>query len=196
MHTYIKYPEVYEFNEEVSVGSISNELKERGITNIFDDGDGEALWELSKALYTDYILKRSNYKAFIEDGMNIRMLMELRKSALLPFGESNRYVYEEHRNAETVEDVKNIRINFFSPANPDYKDEDWQYMTLVIHCLRPCGMAKDLYISYEDCYADGDLSKQKSFIDYRRDFLKAHFQGLEGIDFDKVILTDEPQGYF
>ena len=39
MHTYIKYPEVYEFNDEVSVESISNELKERGITNIFDDGE-------------------------------------------------------------------------------------------------------------------------------------------------------------
>lgn len=188
MHAYIKYPEVYEFNDEVSVESISNELKERGITNIFDDGDGESLWELSKALYTDYILKRSNYKAFIEDGMNIRMLMELRKSALLPFGESNKYVYEEHRNAETVEDVKNIRINFFSPANSDYKDEDWQYMALVLYYLRPYNQTKDLYISYEDCYADGDMSKLTGFRDYKREFLNAHFQWVFNKDFNSVII--------
>ena len=107
MHTYIKYPEVYEFNEEVSIGSISNELKESGITNIFDDGDGEALWELSKALYTDYILKRSNYKAFIEDGMNIRMLMELRKSALLP---SESLIDMFMRNIEMLKQWKMLKI--------------------------------------------------------------------------------------
>lgn len=180
MHSYIDAAKLRDFTQEVTEDSVWQDLMNYGITNIRDD-DGESLWHIARTLNEDYHMHRANYKSYIEKGMNLRMLMELRKSAILPMAEQNNWFYTNHRNAETPEAVKQLRIDFLGKLNSDYHDEDWQYMAIIKVYL---GRKADcFYFDVEDCYADSDSNTIKHLEDYQRDFLKAHFQGFMGLDF-------------
>lgn len=181
MHSYINITRLRDFSQEVTAESVLADLHSYEITNIRDDGDDECIWFIAETLQDDYLTQRANYKSYIERGMNLRMLMELRKSAILPMAEHNYWFYTNHKNAETVQDVKQLRIDFLGKLNSDYHDEDWQYMAIIKHYLR--SKADCFYFDMEDCYADGNPNAVRDLEDYKRDFLKVHFQGFMGLDF-------------
>ncbi len=61
---------------------------------------------LVDALLSDYDNRRINYKAYIEKNMNIRFLMELRKSALLIIAEPEKQTfYTGYKDCKTIEDI-------------------------------------------------------------------------------------------
>lgn len=173
-HKYIEPDLVKKFNKKKTLNKVIKDITEKyKITNIYDDEIGRCCWLIANALYNDYIIGRANYEAYIEVGMDARMLMELRKSAVffIEEGDSD-YFYTGLRNCETWEEVREFRKRFFQRINPDYIELYWQYYFLV-NIL--CGKySKDFLFDYEACFADGDISKQTNIEDYRREALNAH----------------------
>lgn len=82
-HKYIDPKLVKKFTKKKTLNKVIKDLVEKyKITNIYDDEIGRCCWLIANALYNDYIIGRANYEAYIEVGMDARMLMELRKSAV------------------------------------------------------------------------------------------------------------------
>ena len=181
MHTYIDMQKKNDFCEKMSIQSIAIDLKQKHIQNMYADGDDEVLYFVAETLYDDYMLKRANYKSYVEPNMDMRMLAELRKSAVLKWEETAPELYAQHRTAETVQDVKDIRISYFSKLNADYIDADWQYALIAKCYLR--NEPKEFYFDLEDCFADSPTRKPKTVRDYIKDFADAHLQGCK-YDFD------------
>lgn len=175
MHTYIDMQKKNDFSEMMSIQSIAKDLRRLNIQNMYDDGDDEVLYFVAETLYEDYKLKRANYKAYVEPYMNMRMLAELRKSAVLKWEETAPELYAQHQQAETVQDVKDIRIRYFSKLNADYIDADWQYALIAKCYLRE--ETSEYYFDLEDCFADSKTRKPKGIRDYIKDFAEAHLQG-------------------
>ena len=173
MHKYIDTSKLRDFKKRKTYEMVEEDVRVKyGITNIEDDFEEEALYYICNALYEDYITQRANYEAYIEKGMNARMLMELRKSAVIPKAENLYDFYEMHHSCNNWQDVKGLRAEYFKFLNEDYADLNWQYYILV--CTYLGYKAKDFYFDYEECYADGDPSKQTGPEDYKRDFVEAH----------------------
>lgn len=124
----------------------------------------------------------ANYEAYIERGMDARLLMEIRKSAVLPMAENLYDFYTGHGSLETVEEVKNFRINYLKKVViEDYCDENWQYYLLVK--MTQLGRAKYFAFDFESCFADGDYRKQTYLEDYKRGFMKARLSCI-GINYE------------
>lgn len=173
MHNYIDINILRDYSKPLTLDDVYNDVENiYNITNIFDDEDYECLTAICNALYTDYTVQRANYHAYIERGMNARMLMELRKSAVIPMDEELFDFYTKHSSCETYTDVKNFRSDYLKFLCSDYQDLNWQYHYLILHYLR--GKAKDFFFDYEICFADGDPSKQTDRTDYDREFFNAH----------------------
>lgn len=174
MHSYINPALVKNFSKKKTMESVLDDvLNKYKITNILDDEDGEASWYICKALYDDYEIGRANYEAYIEEGMNARMLMELRKSAVFFVSEDgNKYFYTGLGVCETWQEVREFRKKYFQQYNEDYQELDWQYYYLV---KTVCGkFSKDFYFDYEACFADGDWRKETKVEDYELGWFNAH----------------------
>ena len=173
MHKYIDTTKLRDYSKRKTFNKVKSDIVEKyKITNIDDDYDQESLYYICKALYDDYTLQRANYEAYIEKGMNARMMMELRKSAVIPMSEELFDFYDMHKTCETVEDVKELRTKYFKFLCDDYIDANWQYDILVLSFLKR--KHKGFYFDLEECFADGDPSKQTGPEDYKRDFVEAH----------------------
>lgn len=172
-HKYIDTTKLRDYSKKKTVGDVIRDIRDKyKITNICDDYDQEPLYYISKALYDDYTVQRANYEAYIEVGMNARILMELRKSAVIPMADELFDFYDKHRACETCDDIKKLRANYFKFIHEDYDDLNWQYDLLVSKFLGYKYI--DFYFDYEECFADGDPSKQTGPEDYTRDFIDAH----------------------
>lgn len=170
MHSYINERLVKNFSRVMTFDIVHDDLKiNYGIKNI---ANYESLCFLAQTLLEDYQERRANYKSYIERGMDARMLMELRKSAVLPMSKTMFNFYSSHSKCNTVQDVKNLRIQKLRYLNPDYKDLDWQYYMLAKHFLGR--NAKQFLIDFEGCYADGDWRKETNPDIYRKHFLEQH----------------------
>lgn len=181
-HKYIDINILKDFSEPLTHQMVYEELADLNITNIRDDyEDDYFLWLLAGILFDDYTIQRANYRSYVEGGMNLRILAELRKSAVLPIAEEDYYFYTNHCKAETVRQIKNVRKRYFRQGNEDYDDEDWQYMAIMKYFSGAKG--KDFAFDFNGLFADGDPRLVKDLEDYKREFLIAHFQGFMGIDF-------------
>lgn len=178
-HNYIDPQIRSDFTANITIEDIVKDLKAYNIQNIRDDGDEECLYFVAQTLYDDYEFKRANYRSYIEPNMDLRMLTELRKSAVLKHKDD---FYLQHKTANTLQDVKNIRIAFYGNLNSDYHDEDWQYMFIARCYLR--NEPRPFYFDLEDCYADSPTGKVRGIADYCDDFAQAHLQGCKYTFFD------------
>lgn len=174
MHKYIDINKVEDFSKKKGFYDIKKDITEKyHITNIKEDTVfNEYLTYICDALYTDYDRKIANYEAYIEEGMNARMLMELQKSAVIPINEKFDYFYAQHNDCETIEDVIDRRVELIRIFNEEYQNLDWQYYFLIKHTL-----AKDsigFRFDFEECYADGDWRLQTCVDDYVKGFVDAH----------------------
>lgn len=173
MHKYIDTSKLRNFSKKKTFKSIYKDIEERyKITNICDD-DGESLYYLCATLLEDYNMKRANYESYIEVGMNARFMMELRRNAILIMGEGLEDFYEKHRYCETLEDIKNLRIEYLKHANEEYIDLNWQYYYVVkINLGRK--KTEGFIFDFESCYADGNWRKQTNPQDYETEFRRVH----------------------
>lgn len=173
MHTYIDTTKLRDYSKPKTYMDIEKDIVDKyKITNIDDDYDQESLYYICTALYDDYRLERANYESYIEVGMNARMLMELRKSAIIPMADNLFDFYHKHKTCETWQEVKELRSEYFKFLCSDYEDLNWQYYVLVMHYLGY--KLKGLYFDLEECFADGDPSKQTGPEDYKNDWVQAH----------------------
>ena len=114
----------------------------------------------------------ANYEAYIEEGMNARMFLNLRKSALVPLEEDLFDFYTDHCKCDTIEEVVSHRINFLKRFNSDYMDLNWQYFFLIKYTQGY--KSKDFIFDFEECYADGNWRLQTNPDMYLREFKNAH----------------------
>lgn len=173
MHKYIDIKLVRDFRKKLTIERVILDLKDKyAIENILDD---ESLVYLSQALYDDYVLKRANYKSYIEKGMDARLLMELRKSAILPASlETEVEFYTDLAKCNTWQEVRGYRERYFQGINSEYTETiAWHYYYLAMHYM---GKPKNegFCYDYEGCFADRDISKQTYIEDYREEFYEMH----------------------
>lgn len=178
-HNYINILILKDFSKSITLDDISKDFDAYEISNIMgeNDEDGYSDYEeyryyLEEAIYDDYVNGRANYRSYIEKGMNARFMMELRKSAILPLSEELWDFYTVHKDCETIEDIKNLRIQRLKFINDTYYDLDWQLYMLLRHYWGPKG--RDIIIDYECCFADGDYRKMGNPDTYRADWLAQH----------------------
>lgn len=157
------------------------------IQNIDLNEDSLSLMALCEALNFGYQCEIINYRSYIDYRMNLRMLLELRKNAILPVDEELSWFYFNHRYCKTVEDIKKMRIDLLKSICSDYQDLGWQYYYLVLYCYG--GKARDFQPDLEICCADTTRFYQDTYETYKHDFLEAHLTGYSGdskwVDKDK-----------
>ncbi len=173
---HINIDKLWDFKEKKDFDSVWDDIVDKyKITNIWDDDDGESVYWIVEALHDDYKLERANYEAYIEVGMDARVLMELRKSAVLHVEEKLYDFYRLHDNCKTVMDIKRHRKNYLKFLCDDYMDANWQYYYMMKHYLGYKG--KDFYFDFEECYVDGNWRLQTNPDNYEQEFVDAHMYG-------------------
>lgn len=177
LHEYINVSKLFDFSSKKTVDSIYHDLENvYKITNVMQYDDEDALYVICEALYRDYVNELANYESYVEFGMDARIMMELRKSAVFPVGEKYLDFFREHNSCETVDDIKGMRIDFITKIGvPDYLDNNWQYYMLIKYMWG--WKAKDFDFDYETCFADGDPQKQSTLESYRWDFIHSKLDG-------------------
>lgn len=161
-----------DFSEYIDFDIVENDIRKvYNIQNICDDED-ESLTYIINELIADYDLGRANYRAYIEKDMDARMLMEVRKSAVIPMSEELYDFYDGHKPCKTPAEVKEFRRKYLKFLTSDYEDLNWQYYLLIKHYLRSA--SKGFVFDFESCFADGDWRKQSHPEDYEDDFIQAH----------------------
>ena len=161
VHNYFDFTKLYKFRAKKSLEGIEKDLTEKyKITNIANNK--ESLQAIVNTLAWDYINYMANYEGYIEKGINARVLIELRKSAILPIENWDEF-YTGHNALETAEDIRFYRTKMLKKKIYNYTDWDWDYY----NCFRKSWMRTEAYrIDFENCYADGDATRQISTQDY------------------------------
>lgn len=179
-HKYIDKSLLYNVPESITRKMVHQDFDKYHIHNIVCEGDEEARFyyidyrtDLEDALYMDYMKRGVNYHAYIEEGMDARILMELRKCALIRLGPGLDQYYELYGDCETIEDIRRLRIECVSQWDDNYRDFDWQTYMLIRYCWGKD--SPDILIDYESCFADGDYHLEGNPEIYRRQFLEQHF---------------------
>lgn len=178
VHNYIDIKKLKDFSKKKDLDDVIDDIVEKyKITNIADD-DGESVVYIAEALYDDYDLEMANYEAYIEEGMDARLLIELRKSACLRMSTDNYDFYTGHKNLNTAKEVDEYRTKYMQTFNKDYVGLNWQYWIVI----RRFWGAKANYfnVDYESCFADGDYRKQTTVEQYKEQF-KANYAWHPGI---------------
>lgn len=178
MPDFIRYDKLRDFSRDLQPEDVWKDLQRYHVQNIAQKtedfcGDyyDDAMNVLLRSLYDDYDKKMLNYMAYIDDGMDLRFMMELRKSALLPISDPKLIpFYAEHSKCKTIQDIKNLRLHWLSFLN-DYADLDWQIWLIIRRCwgIRSKGIQLDFEFCYADC--NGSWSTPESYWD---DFLRQH----------------------
>lgn len=178
MHSYINPELRLCFSKKKTYNDIFYDItKKYRITNIKDD-DYESLNGICEALLWDYESELLNYESYIEFNMNGRVLMELRKSAMIPCDVSLYDFYTGHSMCDTAEDIHNYRLKYFRRFNSDYDDLNWQNYLLVVSLWGR--RARDYMCDFECCFKDSKAKRQTDRDNYREDFINAHLRGYRG----------------
>lgn len=184
-HKYIDIDKLYDFSENLDELTIIKEIKHKyKIRNIGTrDFEINCLgWQLAD----DYENKRANYKAYIEKGMDARLLMELRNSSILPLGKEYYHYYTDHSKLSTPEEVLKYRDKFISDMVEEYVGLDWQYYMMLRILWGRRGT--NIVIDFEPCFADGEDRQQKWKSYYRMRYLEQH---VPEWDLGRLYLADE-----
>lgn len=168
MHKYIDYNKVRDFSKEKCWDDVYDDILENyRVTNICDD-DYESATILANVLYYDYENKMVNYEAYIEKGMNARMLAELRNSALILLDKNSMDYYKGHNSLNTWQEVREFRTKYIHNLNKYYRGCEWQLYYMLLNIWGD--KAKHIDICLEACFDDRDLSQQTSWENYEEDF--------------------------
>lgn len=183
MHSYIDVNKVKDFSRDIEFMEIYDYVSNRLKNVAIDEYDDIFAYEIADTLHEDYIRGIANYQSYAEDGMDARMLMELRKSAILPqkiiLDIDLTEMWKEHSTCETWKDVKRLRTKWFKVLNKDYKDADWQYLYLCRLCYKD-DIFKYLKIDFECHYHDCRYNLEKDLDFIVGEATKAHLEGWSG----------------
>lgn len=180
-HKYIDLSILYDTSQKMTRSIVLADFDKYRIHNIMCENEEDSFSKadyleyrgyLADALYMDYMKRGVNYHAYIEEGMNARFMMELRKSALLRLDDNLSHYYADYADCETVEDIKRLRIECLKKWCSDYEEFDWQIYMVVRWCWG--NKSPDILIDYECCFDDGDYHKMGNPEIYRQQFLEQH----------------------
>lgn len=175
MHSYINPEKVFDFSEKIDYDTIYEDLTEVYKVKNLDYEYEDAVDLLICTLLDDYESKRVNYKAFIEDGIDARILFELRRNAFvkMPDNITEAEYCREHNNCETIEQLKELRLKTIKRYAKEYEDYDWQYALLMkwIWGLK----IREFYFDFEVCFEDRKTNVQRLPEDYAYEFNKFMF---------------------
>jgi hypothetical protein len=170
----IVYSKLHDFSKRKTYSSIEKDIKKKyKIINIYNDDEEECLYEICDTLFMDYKHKLANYEAYIEKGMNARLLMELRNTALQRLTEEE---FKQFDNCKSPMEVVNIRSKvmrrFTDPT--DDVTEPWQLYLITIKSTNVLKAYKNedirFNINFEWCYEDGDVNNTITVEDLEKDF--------------------------
>lgn len=170
MHSYIDYSILRNFDDvdDITIEDVIRDLRNNNIHGYAPDEE-ESEYYIADALYSDMIQIRSNYKAYIEDGMTARMLMTLRFNSLLTFEDELSGFFYEHRTIDTPEQAIEHRIKWCRKhVNSEYQNTDWQNFLLLRILWRV--QSKDINIDYEPCFEDKKYNRVKTIEDIINDW--------------------------
>lgn len=179
MHKYIDESKIKQFNRNITVNDVIDDIEKYGITGFYSfDTDAdlkvpEAKYYIADALYSDYIQKRANYEAYIEEGMTARMLMTLRLSSLFDFDEdTNLKFWREHRSIDTPEEAIALRIEYGRwHLHPQYSNFDYQNLYALI--VMWGNGSNDIVLDYEPYFSDRKYAHTKSRLQIRDEWIQA-----------------------
>lgn len=171
-HSYINPDLVHNFTKPITYDELYDQIKNE-VTCIVDD-DEESLTYICNTLWDDLETQRANYKAYIEPGITARMLMELRKSAMLPMAKELQDFYSLHSSCETYEDVHQFRKQYLSFLCDNYMDFDWQIYYVLRYSLGT-KKNKTLDINYEYCFDDNIHLPFETLDDYKESWIEQRF---------------------
>lgn len=149
---FFDYNTCFRFSDkDMEFDKIKQALKDNHFINIVEDDD--VYDDLTLCLFDDFYLKRSNYKGYMEKGMDFRLFMELRKCAILKAPCKD--FYNALKTAKNIDDIKNIRIAYLAPVADckfinGYQDEDWQ-LYFILYWSAPNQEVKDHVFFDFDC---------------------------------------------
>ena len=171
MHKYIDFNKIRDFSKPLTYKEVKNDIVNvYKITNILDDFEGEALYCICEALLDDYNIGRCNYKSYIEKGIDARLLMELRKSAVFYFPDRLDF-YTGHAKCNTWREVRQFRKEYISSYYRGYSELGVDYYYFSIFALKD--LSKGYLFDYEYCFADGDGSLTTDIEDYKNAWVNA-----------------------
>ena len=167
MHKYIEYNKLFDFSEDIDFDYIYKDITKIYKLKNIDYEYEDAMNVIINTLLDDYDKCRINYKAFIEKGMDARVLFELRKNAYIKYPDMKKYC-EGHKNLNTIDEIKQYRIEKISEYYDGYADLDWQYSLLISDTW---GIStKEFYFDFDVCFNDCHSEYQRTPDDYRREF--------------------------
>lgn len=148
---------------------VVDHFKRLNIKNI--NWENEGRYQMFCSIFADdYNEHRANFLAYAKEGMNARVLWELRKSAILwdfMEGSKDPWFFEGHKEGWNKYQIKEYRSNVLGTKFRDYEDHDWQYFW-VIDLWYGRDFAYD-YFDPEMCFEDGDPYKIDDLGDPPRD---------------------------
>lgn len=129
-HNYINPIILRDYTVPEYLDDVIDDLKALKLKNIHETED--VYEDLAWLLHDDIVHHFANYKAYVEPGMDLRILSELRKSALLATNDED--FMRGHGAFDTVEEIKQWRIQYMSQIFEDYRDADWQLYWIIHAC--------------------------------------------------------------
>lgn len=128
MHSGIDLKVLTDFSDKdlIYVDIVEDALRENAFTNIVEED-----WvyeDLAIILARDFECNVANFKGYMTKGMDLRLFMELRKSALISTWSEK--FYKEHTDIG-ISDIKKLRIKYLAPRYMDYEDRDWQLYLII-----------------------------------------------------------------
>jgi hypothetical protein len=137
-----------DFTVEYSVQDFVCLIRDNDVQGFIDD---DAMFEAAMFLMYDYQEGRANAFAYADGIHDARILLEMRKSAILYLADD---FFEEHPD-DSVENIKKYRSAYLIHFLEDYQDDNWQYWW-ACHLLTKRGCQEWLEFGYESLLVDGN----------------------------------------
>ena len=175
-HEYINIDKLYDFSEVLSLEDVFKDITIKyNVTNL-NYADEDSMFLLIGTLYSDYENHYINYRAFIEKGIDARLLFELRRNAFLKMPDMALFC-NKHKNFNTVNEVISFRKQAIKTYLPEYEDLDWQYSLIIKNTWNIDIM--DFYFDFDVCFNDRNSNYQRTPEDYQREFIESKMSFLQ-----------------
>lgn len=124
LHSYINADKLNKKPTKLTIQRILNDFKKYNIQG----SNGSLNWALAEQLIEDYRQRETSYLAYIEENMDVNMLIQLRMSALLRIetthiSSTERDFYNAHKMFNEPEEVHDFRTFYIRQYQPSYTGE-------------------------------------------------------------------------
>lgn len=148
---------IFNFKKTIKYNEIINDISK--LSGIIDEDKGEnsedyleALNDIAQQIQRDYDREFLNYKAYINDCRNIRMLYEFRKIYSINWlGFED--VYSVIEKCITADEIREVRKQLLSIIFKGFYDMDWQ-LYRVIQVTNKNRNLEGYALNWESCFKD------------------------------------------